>query len=120
MKTTLALVALATFSVATFAPAPAKSAPAKTARCKIISADGRYTGPCTFTPEGKGSFSVAAPGRRRLVAGTTVISVHMVGPGQAEVRGLTTDGINSRWGAATRSKKDRSCWVGQDFSVCVI
>lgn len=120
MKTALALIALTTFALAASVPAPAKPAPTKAARCKIVSADGRYTGPCSFTPEGKGSFRVTAPRRRRLVGGTTIISVYMVGAGQAEVRGLTTDGINSRWGAAVRSKKDRSCWVGQDFSICVI
>ena len=119
MKTTLALVALTTFALATFAPATAKPAHAKTARCKIASADGRYTGPCTFTPTGKGSFSVTVPARRRLVGRTTMINVYMVGPGQAEVSGLTTDGINSRWGAAARSRTDRACWVGQDFSICV-
>lgn len=119
MKTMLAWGALAAFSLAAFAPATAKLAGARTARCKIISADGRYAGPCAFTPTGKGSFSVTAPGRRRLVEGTKMISVELVGPAQAEVYGLTADGINSRWGAATRSKTDRACWVSQDFSICV-
>lgn len=120
MKTWIALVALATFTPASFAPAVAAPAKAKTASCKIKSADGRYTGPCAFTPTGKGSFSVAVPARGRKAMGATDVSVDMVGPGKAEVRGLTTDGINSRWGTATRSKKDRACWVGQDFSVCVV
>ena len=118
MKTTLASVAVAAFALTT-APATAKPAPAKTAQCRITSADGRYAGPCAFTPTGKGSFSVAAPARRRLVGGTTTINVYVVGPGRAEVSGLTTDGINSRWGAAVRSKTDRACWVGEDFSICV-
>lgn len=115
----LAIITLAAWVLTAPAPAAAQSAKVKTARCKIVSADGRYTGPCTFTPDGKGSFSVAPVGRKRLTGQTTMISVYIVGPGQAEVSGLTTDGINSRWGAAARSKKDRACWLGSDFSVCV-
>ncbi|WP_017295364.1 hypothetical protein [Geminocystis herdmanii] len=38
--------------------------------------------------------------------------------GVAEVRGLTTAGINSRWGEARRSKSDKACWVGDDFTIC--
>lgn len=34
------------------------------------------------------------------------------------VRGLTSEGINSRWGEAKRSKKDKSCWIGEDFKIC--
>jgi hypothetical protein len=34
------------------------------------------------------------------------------------VRGLTTDGINSRWGTALRSKADPACWKGSDFEIC--
>ena len=40
-------------------------------------------------------------------------------PGVAEVYGITTSGINSRWGPARRSSKDKACWVGTDFSICV-
>lgn len=115
MKTTLVAIALAAGSLAIVSPAQAR-----TATCKITSADGKYNGPCAFTPSGKGSFSVAAPKQRRLVGQTTIISVDMAGGGEAEVRGLTTDGINSRWGIATRSKTNRACWVGSDFSVCAI
>jgi hypothetical protein len=44
--------------------------------------------------------------------------VQIVQPGVAEVRGLTRAGINSRWGSAQRSKRDRACWRGSDFWVC--
>jgi len=47
------------------------------------------------------------------------ISVFIVRPGIAEVRGLTAQGINARWGEARRSARDRACWVGADFSICV-
>lgn len=45
-------------------------------------------------------------------------SVDIVETNQAEVRGLTSKGINSRWGEAKRSRKQPSCWVGEDFKVC--
>jgi hypothetical protein len=47
-----------------------------------------------------------------------MISVSVVRPGVAEVRGLTKRGINSRWGEARRSKSNRACWVGEDFKIC--
>jgi hypothetical protein len=98
---------------------------AKTARCVIKDEGGVYSGPCTFLPLGGGSFSVHPVGRKDFFAhtkdlpGTTDVSVQVLGSGSADVRGLNTFGINARWGDATRSAKDRACWVGEDFSVCV-
>jgi hypothetical protein len=51
--------------------------------------------------------------------GVGAISLTVVSPGIGDVRGLTRDGVNSRWGEARRSRGDRACWVGSDFSVCV-
>lgn len=66
-----------------------------------------------------GTFSVQMPGGNDgIAAGTTNVSVAVIAPGEAEVRGLTRDGINSRWGSATRSREDPACWVGSDFRVC--
>lgn len=92
---------------------------ARTARC-VIQSEGEATwrGPCRFLPDGGGSFSVA-PLRGNFQDGVGSISVSIVRPGVAEVRGLTGDGINSRWGEARRSRRDRACWVSSDFSVCV-
>lgn len=75
-------------------------------------------GPCSFKGiEGNGSFVV-----RKLdgstMGGATDITVSIVNKGVAEVRGLTKDGINSRWGEAKRSAKDPACWEGSDFKVC--
>jgi hypothetical protein len=77
-------------------------------------------GPCEFLAEGKsGSFSLwARGGQGELFPGVLDVSVSVVSPGVAEVRGLTVAGINSRWGEARRSKKDRACWTGSDFEVC--
>jgi hypothetical protein len=38
--------------------------------------------------------------------------------GMAEVRGLTVDGINSRWGSARRNVNNPACWDGADFQIC--
>jgi hypothetical protein len=97
---------------------------AKTARCDIRTSDGRYAGPCAFTLAAGGSFSIDPVGRSDFFThakddpGITDISVDITGS-HAEVSGLTTDGINSRWGPAKRSGKDRACWIGSDFSICV-
>ncbi|HEX9050384.1 MAG TPA: hypothetical protein VF841_07640 [Anaeromyxobacter sp.] len=77
-------------------------------------------GPCRFLPDGKGgSFSLSAlDGQSPLFEDILVLSVDVVAPGKAEVRGLTSEGINSRWGEARRSKKDPACWTGSDFEIC--
>ena len=88
----------------------------KMARCAI--GPERYEGPCVFTADVNGSFSISRRDQSTLFSDVTVVSVSIVEPGTAEVRGLTTDGINSRWGMATRSKDDTACWTGSDFEVC--
>ena len=115
----LLLAAVAAAVPLIFVAAPAEAKP-RTATCSIKSAGApAYRGPCRFVPEEKGSFSVEPVGRRAFAGGVTSIGVWIVSPGVAEVRGLTREGINSRWGEARRSKRDRACWAGSDFSVCV-
>lgn len=65
---------------------------------------------------GNGSFSIRA--KSGLIDGRESISVAIIKSGVAEVKGLTTMGINSRWGEATRSKSDKACWIGDDFTIC--
>jgi len=97
----------------------ATPAPARPARCVIQSAGSpAWRGACDFIPDRGGSFAVQ-PRRGRFAGGIGMISVSLIAPGVAEVRGLTGDGINSRWGEARRSRRDPACWVGEDFSVCV-
>jgi hypothetical protein len=113
----LALAALA-LSSAALALSSAAHAKPRTARCAIATEEAPYRGPCRFLPERGGSFTLE-PVRRRLFFGeVTSISVAMTARGEAEVRGLTTSGISSRWGIARRSRRDPACWEGQDFSVC--
>jgi hypothetical protein len=95
------------------------AAAARPARCVVQSAGAPiWRGGCDFIPDRGGSFGIQ-PLRGRFPGGISDISVFVTEPGVAEVRGLTRDGINSRWGEARRSRRDPACWVGEDFSVCV-
>ena len=78
-----------------------------------------FDGPCGFLPDDGGTFSIATPGGEGPLYGEiSVITVFVVSPGEAEVSGLTTSGINSRWGSARRSTSDPACWTGSNFEVC--
>ena len=88
----------------------------KMARC-VIGPD-KYEGSCVFRADPNGSFYISRRDQSVIYSNVTMISVSIVEPGNAEVRGLTTEGINSRWGMATRSNEDRACWSGSDFEVC--
>ncbi|SKA19583.1 hypothetical protein SAMN02745119_03079 [Trichlorobacter thiogenes] len=78
-----------------------------------------YNGPCLFIPEAGGSFSLSNTDRQGpLFDDIGVLSVFIIAKGRAEVRGLTSAGINSRWGEAKRSTKDKACWKGTDFEIC--
>ena len=89
------------------------------ARCVIDAAGApRWSGPCRFEAERGGSFTVT-PTRGRFQNDVTLISLAVTSAGNGEVRGLTAAGINSRWGPARRSPRDRACWIGADFSLCV-
>ena len=95
----------------------AKSAPA---HCVIRSAGEKsYSGPCRFLREAGGSFSLEPVGPRLFFGEISTVDVDLVAPGKAEVRGLTTSGIDSRWGSARRSVRDPACWDGEDFRICV-
>lgn len=116
MKILVSLLALG--AALDFVPASAEAKP-RAARC-VIDAAGtpRWSGPCQFAPERGGSFTIF-PSRGRFSNGTTSIGLTMIRPGVGEVRGVTALGVNSRWGQATRSRRDGACWVGADFSLCV-
>nr|WP_137677926.1 hypothetical protein [Parerythrobacter lutipelagi] len=91
----------------------------KSALCAVESSGEEYRGPCDFLAERGGTFSVQMPGGNEAIApGVANITVAVIAPGEAEVRGLTLDGINSRWGSAIRSQEDPACWLGSDFRVC--
>ena len=74
------------------------------------------SGQCLFTRERGGSFTLENADRDKPLFGEVLmVSVSIVSPDVAEVRGLTIRGINSRWGPARR---DGACWEGSDFRIC--
>lgn len=98
----------------------ATGAEARPARCQITSTGEKYRGKCDFMPEaGNGGFDISPIGRQYFFSGIGPIGVYKTAKDRAEVRGLTKEGINSRWGEAVRSKSDPACWVGSDFKICV-
>ena len=113
----LGAAAAASFLPLLLVGAPAEARPA---RCVVRDAAGhQYRGPCHFLLERGGSFSVAPSKARFLVPGVTSLSLAILEPDRGEVRGMTALGVNSRWGEARRSRKDRACWDGADFRLCV-
>ena len=95
------------------------AAQGKNARC-VIKQQGAiaYSGACDFQPDKGGSFGIRRRDAKPILPNITDISVFILSPGVADVRGLTTFGINSRWGTAVRSKVDPACWTGSDFEIC--
>lgn len=93
----------------------------KLADCRVES-EGKVqvNGKCRFTPDQGGSFTIehADPKHTIFFGEIMSITVSIVSPGVAEVRGLTRQGVNSRWGEARRSNDDRACWQGSDFRIC--
>jgi len=89
-------------------------------RCQIeFGGKLHVNGQCRFTPDTGGSFALENTDRNKpLFDEILIVSVAIVSPGVAEVRGLTKSGINSRWGEARRSTRDRACWEGADFRIC--
>ncbi|MDQ8730254.1 hypothetical protein [Bradyrhizobium sp. LHD-71] len=76
-------------------------------------------GPCRFMAESGGSFGLENADRNKPLLGDILtMSVSIISPDAAEVRGLTRAGINSRWGEARRAKSDPACWDGSDFRIC--
>ena len=77
----------------------------------------KYSGTCLFSKDKKGSFRIRKS-EGEIIPSITQVSVYVLSPGVAEVRGLTSHGNNSRWGPAKRSQQDPACWTGSDFEVC--
>ena len=98
------------------------AAASKQARCRIVM-EGveRLSGPCQFSSlDRQGSFQLTSTRKNApLMPGNESVTVWIRSPGLAEVVTFTGQ-LTARWGAATRSNKDRACWVSEDsdFVVC--
>ena len=97
-------------------------ASARDAACQVQSGGKKMLDKvCDFrSVDSNGSFNLSSRGSKEapLFPDVLSLSVTIIKPGIAEVRGLTKDGINSRWGEARRSAKDGACWDGADFRIC--
>ncbi len=93
----------------------------KPAKCIVKSGSNlgtlQYSGNCLFGLGENGSFSIRRSDGH-IIPSISQVNVYVLSPGIAEVRGLTTNGINSRWGFAKRCQQDPACWTGSDFEVC--
>jgi hypothetical protein len=113
------MIARAAAMAAVLLVAGSAEARPRAATCAVRSAgEHPWSGPCIFEGVTGGSFSIAPMRNRRFPGGITSVTVSIVRPGLAEVRGLTREGINSRWGSARRSRRDPACWDGPGFGVC--
>lgn len=94
------------------------AAAAKTTRC-VIKQDGVVadSGACHFQRAEGGSFSIRRPYGDTNQPSITDLTVSIVSTGKAEVHGLTTTGIHSRWGTAVRSKLDFAWWTAPTFEI---
>ena len=92
----------------------------KVARCRVESGGSVVVnGKCLFDADQEGSFHLGNVDKNKsLFDEILLINVVIVAQDVAEVRGLTRSGINSRWGEARRSSRDRACWDGADFHIC--
>lgn len=93
---------------------------AKVAKCYIEN-DGVpvMNAKCEFKAKKGGSFSLSNLNRKKaLFDDILIVDVSIVAKNVAEVRGLTRDGINSRWGEYHRSQTDKACWVDGSNKIC--
>ncbi|WP_274571711.1 hypothetical protein V6667_09045 [Neisseria leonii] len=110
MKTIFAILLLA----ASF------SAQAKPAQCLIESAgEILFKGTCNFSAGKNGSFTLENINKRgNLFGDTAMVSVSIISPSVAEVRGFTLWGNSSYWGDVKRSRTQRACWANNEVKIC--
>lgn len=91
----------------------------RTIDCQITTVHTSYKGRCHFIAEKGGSFTLSnINSQNPLIGDTKTLHVYIVDKGVAEVDSLHEDGITTSWGTATRSQKQKACWVGSDFKIC--
>lgn len=93
---------------------------ARTVTCQIDERNQTtFKGKCIFNSFEGGSFYLTNINPEKpLFRSIMDVSVIILEPSVAEVRGQVKGGLNSRWGQAIRSSKQKACWVGHDFKVC--
>lgn len=95
---------------------------ARPGKCTITSGGHTYTykpSDCIITSEKDGDISwyvIEKKNGSPLLEEILSVSIVEMSPEEADVSGVTTFGVNSRWGQA---KRDGSCWAGEDFRICI-
>ena len=112
---TLALAALPLAILASAAAAVEREA-----RCVITSrGEAPWRGPCLFSSGRRGSFTISGVNGGD-VAGMSDFLLEVTSPGVGRatymMRGL---GRHEDGGILRRSRRDRACWVGRNYSICV-
>lgn len=98
---------------------PSNTVKPSTIDCQITTDDISYKGKCNFITEKGGSFTLGnINGQNSLIGDTRTLHVYIVDKGIAEVDSLHEDGIKTSWGTATRSQKQKACWIGENFKIC--
>jgi hypothetical protein len=113
---------VAALGAALVAGAALAAQPVRPARCDIWARNAiSYEGPCTLRPERGGSFSLTFPHNEETESleryRVTQISVRIIRQGLARVSEPNRR-VDSSWGRAIRSRRDRTCWEGDYWHVC--
>lgn len=114
MKRPMLFVALTLVAMPKLAVARPKAVACEIRQSAI---DSIWRGQCRLWPGTKGAFSIE-PVTRAL--DVIFFNLRPTGPTKFEVRGLSPEGINSYWGTAHARVKAKSCWVSDDFQVCIV
>ncbi|QMT34012.1 hypothetical protein LNQ82_06000 [Conchiformibius steedae DSM 2580] len=95
-------------------------AQAKPAQC-LIESSGEilFKGKCNFSADRDGSFTLENIRRNgELYDNILMVSVSIVSPKVAHVRGVTSFGNSSYWGDVRRSRTQPACWANNEFKIC--
>jgi hypothetical protein len=109
---------LAAFGLALAAPAFAAE---RDARCVFTSGgpDRPWRGPCHFTSERGGSFTLT-PVEGGDLEGMEEFDLEIIRPGVGHARYMMNSGRHEDAGVLYRSRRDPACWESRGgFSVCV-
>ena len=104
----------------------AGNAEARPARCDLaIDGEGKYAGPCNFTPQGGGSYALTAINNSHNLIGTLEsVAVWVgekaeLGPDEALYSYAERNGTGHNGSVLKRSKSKPACWVGESDHICV-
>jgi hypothetical protein len=91
----------------------------RVARCVITSrGEPAWRGPCNFTSGRGGSFALSGVDGRSL-DGMSDFALEVTSPGVGRASYMMVSGRHEDGGVLRRSRRDRACWVGRNYSICI-